>query len=106
MTILINESKFQEIIKILVLEAHSQKELSAFMKYAMRHLNSTVEFTKNGYRFCPPRDLNRDCYSTHKHDNAMPELYKFYGKTFSVSRLEVERAFKDNRPLNLDSPGD
>jgi hypothetical protein len=35
----------------------------------------------------------------------MPELYKFYGKTFSVSTLEVERAFKDNRPLNLDSPG-
>ena len=94
--------KLNHIVEELVLELHSQKGLMEFIAYAKKHMASTVELTKNGYRFCPPFEMSPTCYTAHKNDNALPELYRFYSKVYNVKKQEVENAFKNKRQINLE----
>jgi len=90
------KAKVSESIEIIN-EISKEKEYNNLIKYFEKILKFDISELKSGHRICPPKESNVDCITTHRSGGGLNDMYRLVGKVYDVTRLEAEKAFKDNR---------
>ena len=103
MKVIITEEQLKKIIEseALLESKHNTKELKMFFSWCERYMGCFVKPTKNGTMVCPPITIKMNCHSLHRSDKGIFDLQRSVAKWFGVTKHEVDRAFKESRPVNL-----
>jgi hypothetical protein len=103
MKVIITESQLKTIIsnttETLNESSHSTKILKKLLSWSTKHMGCYYTPTTNGVKLCPPNYMKPQCYMAHLSDRAVDPVMSAISKWFNSTKYDVERAFRDNRPL-------
>lgn len=98
------KSKFNVTVKQVVPQPinedkHSSKEMKKLIDWSMKHMGCYYTQSTDGIKLCPPEYVNAQCRPTHLSDKAIFHMMRDIAKWFGVTKHDVERAYRSNRPL-------
>jgi hypothetical protein len=103
MDILITEEQLRTLIsnttETLNEDKHSSKEMKKLIAWSMKHMGCYYTESTDGIKLCPPEYVKEQCRPTHLSDKAIFHLMRDIAKWFGVTKHDVERAYRGNRPL-------
>lgn len=96
-TIQLTESELINVIKHIIDESkHVEKFLTDVRNYVKKNMKCEISDIKSGYKFCPPKHLGGDCYTTHKSDKGVYDVLRFLAKTYGLSKSILENGIRNN----------
>ena len=79
---------------------HNTKQLDNLIAWGVKFYACYTKDVKNGIMVCPPENFRMDCYTVHRSDKGMFDLMRAMAKWFGVKKQDIERAYREWRPIN------